>query len=158
MTAAVRAITIRRPWAPCIASTAPGAKRVENRGALTHHRGTLLIHEGTKVEADAYADPRVVSLLDPGQDDHTVAGAGAVIAVATLADAHHAAAGGCCEPWGEIWYHGPTRTVRAVHLVLADVRPLPRPVPCWGALGLWTPSPDVLAEVEAQYTEIEVAQ
>jgi hypothetical protein len=30
-------------------------------------------------------------------------------------------------------------------LLLADVRPLPRPVPCRGALGLWWIPPDVAA-------------
>ncbi len=156
MTADVRAITIRRPWSTCIASTEPGAKRVENRGALTGHRGMLLIHEGVAVDADAYRfDMRVVALLNPEMDAHlTEVGAGAVIAVADLVDAHIAEdiptltgpAGTCCEPWGERTYNG--RPAR--HLVLDNVRPLPKPVPCRGALGLWTPPEDVTAQVLSQ--------
>ncbi len=43
------------------------------------------------------------------------------------------------------------------HWRLGNVRPLAAPVPCRGALGLWTPPADVLAAVEAQYADIEVA-
>lgn len=147
MTADVRAITIRTPWSSCIASNQPGAKRVENRGAGTSHRGILLIHEGKTVDVDAFADRRVADLLTPHRDAHEQPGVGAVIAVAQLTDVHYAAGGGCCAPWGEIWHHGPKSVVRAVHLVLADVRPLARPVPARGALGLWTPPEDVTAQV-----------
>jgi hypothetical protein len=147
---AVRAITVRRPWSTCIASTQPGAKRIENRGAGTSHRGILLIHEGRTADADAYTDPRVVGLLDPGPDDHMAAGMGAVIAVANLVDVHDRAEHGCCSPWGENWHCGPRSVRWAVHLVLADVRPLPRPVLCGGALGVWTPSETVAAQALRQ--------
>lgn len=147
MTADVRAITIRKPWSTCIASTESGAKRVENRGAGTNFRGMLLIHEGKTTDVDAFADRRVAELLTPHRDAPEQAGAGAVIAVARLTDVHYAASGGCCAPWGEIWHHGPKSVVRAMHLVLANVRPLARPVPCRGALGLWTPPEDVAAQV-----------
>lgn len=149
----VRAITVHAPWSRCIASTDPAAKRIENRGAGTDHRGMLLIHEGQKVDVAAYADPRVVGLLDPNPDAYTMPGAGAVIAVANLVDAHGRALTGCCRPWGENWHHGPRSNRWAVHLVLADVRPLARPVPCRGALGLWTPPADVIAAVNAQLAE-----
>lgn len=148
MTAAVRAITVRAPWSRCIASTKPGAKRVENRGAGTNYRGTLLIHEGkTPADQSAFYDLRVVSLIAPDLDAHLSAGAGAIIAVADLVDVHGRAEAGCCKPWGEDWHVGPRTTGWAVHLVLEDVRPLARPVPCRGALGLWTPPEDVTAQV-----------
>ncbi|MFG2046179.1 hypothetical protein ACGFIW_01945 [Micromonospora sp. NPDC048935] len=147
MTAAIKAITVRKPWSTCIASTNAGAKRVENRGAGTNHRGILLIHEGKTADVDAFADRRVAELLTPHRDAPEQPGAGAVIAVAALTDVHYAAGGDCCAPWGEIWHHGPNRVGRAVHLVLADVRPLDRPVPCRGALGLWAPPEDVVARV-----------
>lgn len=50
------------------------------------------------------------------------------------------------------WYMGPTtpdgRTVYG--WVLADVRPLARPIPCRGLQGLWPVPPDVLADIDSQ--------
>uniref|UniRef100_UPI003F493271 hypothetical protein n=1 Tax=Streptomyces sp. CA-141956 TaxID=3240051 RepID=UPI003F493271 len=42
---------------------------------------------------------------------------------------------------------------RLLALTLRDARPLSRPVPATGALGLWTPSPDVLDDVQVQFWE-----
>lgn len=143
-----RGITVQEPWASCIASTAPGAKRVENRGAGTDWRGPLLIHSGKKSDVRADSDPRVVALW--GSDPRVGKPLGAVIAVAELVDVHHAHPNGCCLPWGERWHHGPRSTRQAVHLVLDNVRPLGRPVYCRGALGVWTPTPEVVEAVTAQ--------
>jgi hypothetical protein len=148
MTATYRAITVSEPWASCIAVDAPGAKRVENRGAVTNWRGPLLIHSGKKADVRADADPRVVALH--GRDPRVGRPLGAVIAVAELVEAHHAHPAGCCQPWGELWHHGPRSTRQAVHLVLDNVRPLGRPVYCRGALGVWTPTRETVEAVTAQ--------
>ncbi|MDG4791956.1 hypothetical protein O7626_39780 [Micromonospora sp. WMMD1102] len=152
----MRGITVRYPWAACIATGLPGAKRVENRGATTAYRGALLVHAGKTADVKADTDPRVMNLF--GRDPRLGWPTGCVIAVANLVDAHQANLDGCCKPWGEDWHYGPRSARIATHLVLADVRRLPRPVPCRGALGLWTPPADVIAAVEAQYTDIEVAR
>lgn len=39
------------------------------------------------------------------------------------------------------------------HLVLSDTRPLRRPIPATGALGLWTPGPDLVAAIHTQLGE-----
>jgi hypothetical protein len=36
------------------------------------------------------------------------------------------------------------------HLVLANPRPLPRPIPATGRLGLWRPDVDLLAAITEQ--------
>ncbi len=54
-----------------------------------------------------------------------------------------------CDPWA---------LPDCQHWELSDVHPLPRPVPAKGRLGLWVPDAEVLAAVEAQYSETEAAQ
>lgn len=131
----IRALTIRQPWADAIAH---GEKRTENRSRRTNYTGKVLIHAGLTGDREAV----VIAGVWPGPDVR-----GAVIAVADLVGCHQAAKG-CCAPWGfeDCW-----------HWVLSDVRPLPRPIPAKGRLGLWIPDADLLAAVEAQYTEMEVA-
>ena len=69
---------------------------------------------------------------------------GAIVAVATLSDAHRAA-GDCCPPWGEPGPARPTGRTSVHHWVLDDVRPLTHPIACRGRQGLWSPLPDVRA-------------
>jgi hypothetical protein len=63
---------------------------------------------------------------------------GAVVAVADLTDIH--THDGRCTPWSEIGQN---------HWVLDNVEALTTPVPWTGALGLWTPSEDLLDAVAA---------
>lgn len=155
-----RGITVRQPWASCIASEADGAKRVENRASFFSYRGTLLIHAGTSPDLTADTDPRVTWLY--GRDPRVGKPVGAVVAVAELVDVHEAVdidtltgdPGVCCEPWGERVYSAR----RAKHLVLANVRGLDRPVRSRGALGLWVPSQRVVDDVLAQVDVEAVAR
>lgn len=153
MTADVRALTVRQPWAWAIAW---GGKTIENRSRGTRFRGRLLIHAGKGWSDRGALDPRVVAawqdhfpprLRLPGVlEAHRVA-RGAIVAVAELVDVHPDA--DCCRPWGESSYLpvGARSEVLVHHLVLEDVRPLAVPVPCPGMLGLWRPPADVVAEV-----------
>lgn len=133
----IRALTVRQPWADAIAQPSDDPKRIENRTRRTNYRGGLLIHAGLGVDVGAL--PPEMTADWPDQR-------GAIIVVAELVGCHQAAK--CCKPWGfpDCW-----------HWELADVRPLPRPVPAKGRLGLWIPDPDLLAAVEAQYPEMDVA-
>jgi hypothetical protein len=70
---AVRAITIRQPWAELIVR---GEKDVENRSWRTHHRGPLLIHAGMQAYRESFADHGV-------SDD---AERGAIIGVVEVVD------------------------------------------------------------------------
>ncbi|MER7331617.1 MULTISPECIES: hypothetical protein [unclassified Micromonospora] len=161
MTADVRAITVREPWASCIAS---GVKLIENRGAGTNYRGKLLIHTSQQTDNTAVHDGRVRAALWPGVTDvvqlySALNGldGGVVIAVAELVDVHTAEdiptltgpPGTCCEPWGERVHNGRY----AKHLVLANVRRLRHPVPARGALGLWTPPADIAGQVRQELAE-----
>lgn len=48
----MKAITVRQPWAECIAR---GVKLVENRSRPTTHRGPLAIHAGARPSDQAGA-------------------------------------------------------------------------------------------------------
>lgn len=146
----IRAISVRAPWAQCIAI---GAKAVENRGRRAAFRGELAIHASRTVDGPATIDPRVVGAL--GTDPMDGAVLGAIIAVAELIDAHPAEAttpgAACCPPWGELFYSNGL----AVHLVLANARMLRRPVPCRGALPIgWLVPAEVEEQVRAQLVEV----
>ena len=132
----MRALTIRQPYADAIVW---GAKRVENRS-----RPLSDMHLGKMVFIHAALAPHAskVTAADLGLD-HAPDVRGAVIGTAVL-DSCHQNANGCCAPWGMAGFW---------HWVLRDVRPLPRPVPAVGMLGLWTPTPDVLHDVQVQFWE-----
>lgn len=150
-----RAITVRQPWAWAIAR---GHKFVENRSRGTSYRGTLLIHAGQAWSDRGATDERVLGAWEdqrmPGDPSYPIGTSpfefGAVIAVASLVDSHPDAR--CCRPWGESEYREGDGDLRTVvhHLVLEDVVPLERPVDAKGALGLWRPSPDVVAAAVSQ--------
>lgn len=119
----IRALTVRQPWASVIAFH---GKTVENRT----WRGTVLIHAAGTADRDHPFDPDQVRWNQVR---------GAVIAAAVLEDCHPD--DGTCTFWSE---------PDVYHWQLTDIRPLARPVPCPGALGLWRPGPNTLAEVHAQ--------
>jgi hypothetical protein len=162
----VKALTVQQPWCWAIAA---GAKTVENRSQSWSHRGLLAIHAGGRWSARGAHDQRVArayvaalakatgaNVTDDAADlaatklavrglprlDPAFA-TGAVVAIATLEDAHPDA--GCCRPWGESLYAEGGGRIRTVvhHLVLANIARLERPVPCPGRLGLWDLPPDV---------------
>ena len=160
-----RAVTVRQPWAGCIAHI---GKNVENRTwpVPPHLIGaTVAVHAGKTVErhpvlsvpdgekfATLFASPaewdawRLWNLGRTRRDEANwppKLATGAIVAVATLAGCHqHVTGETCgdgsyaygiiCSPWArpDQW-----------HWQLADVRPLPSPVPCNGSYGLW-PLPD----------------
>lgn len=141
----IRALTVKQPWATLIAS---GVKDVENRTWVpSRFAGPVLIHAAATVDKTAYSHEHVGKALFEavGNDELPT---GAVIAIAGTVRPHRDGIGGHCYPLGEddCW-----------HWVLSDVRRLPRPVPAKGRLGLWIPDPELLAAVEAQYSEMDVA-
>lgn len=122
----MKALTVRQPWADAIAHQ---TKRIENRSWKTNYRGLVLIH------AAAAHDPHAV-IYGPRPDERS-----AVIAIAEIDDCHYSEDGKCCGPWGE---------ENIYHWHLTEVRTLDKPVPAKGRLGLWTPSKELLAEVNQQ--------
>lgn len=154
----MKALTVQNPWAWAIIH---GGKNIENRTQLWRYRGPLAIHAGARWSASGLASPLVLrAFTSQRRPRPRTAGsestmrrdlaAAAIIGVVGLVDCHPDS--GCCRPWGESVYreYGGRRRSAVAHLVLEDPRALPEPIPCRGALGLWTPGADVVAAVLAQ--------
>lgn len=137
----LRALTVRQPWATCIAS---GRKTVENRTWNTTYRGPLAIHAGARGDAHARDDRAMAVRIDAAVNavpEHFYCG-GAVLAVARLADCHPYRPGCCGSLWAEQWPD-------VWHWVFADIRRLAVPVGATGRLGLWIPDSDLAAQIAA---------
>lgn len=142
----MKSLTVRQPWASCIAF---GGKDIENRSWSTPHRGLVAIHAGKGVDWDVPDHAWTSAGLAPYRKGARRAAwtaslpLGAVVAIARLADCHDATGTDycSCSTWA---------MAHQWHWELADVRPLPQPVPCKGALGLWNLPEDIEAAVTAQ--------
>jgi len=144
----MKCLSLTQPYASLVAI---GAKRIETRSWATHHRGPLAIHAAKGLGAigglEGLKDlcqtpPFCDALLAAGIHFATDLPLGAVVAVCTLvtcirldddltvrdalllSDAPHERAFG-------------DYTVGRFAWILADVRPLPEPVPARGSLHLW---------------------
>jgi hypothetical protein len=130
----MRALTLLQPWASLIAV---GAKRLETRSWSTAYRGPLAIHAGKGWNEQSRATWRLpavqAALGGAGMIDAVDLPRGCVIAVCELC--------GCApilvtpaEPERSFGIYASGRFAWTLH----DVRPLPRPVPMRGRLGLWS--------------------
>ena len=163
----MKALTVRQPWAWAIAH---GTKRTENRPRRMSYRGSLWLHAGARSRWDPAAESSPLVLGDwaqyrhdhvpgwPGLPDSdvtlgrktTLMPFGAVVAQVTVTGCHwweDCKAGderpaAMCSPWA----------VRGqFHIELANaVRLLAAPVPCKGALSLWTVPAAAETAVRAQ--------
>ncbi|GAS94386.1 uncharacterized protein RMCC_1352 [Mycolicibacterium canariasense] len=135
----MKALTVQQPWAWAIFH----GKNIENRTQLWKYRGPLAIHAGMRWSDRGENSPLVRAAFRQHADDTRLADeAGAIIGVVDLVDCHYTA--GCCAPWGEQGYAAASRQGRRItHLVLENPRQLAEPIPCKGALGLWTPPADI---------------
>lgn len=158
----MKALTVQQPWAWAIVH---GGKDVENRTQAWGYRGPLAIHAGQRLSERGLASPLVQEATgyasEFGDDPAPYVARGAILGVVDLVDVHSSvtcidAEGAMCSPWAEFQYDEhragkPDRRRRdIVHLVLANPRPLAEPVPCRGALGLWTVPTEVRALVDIQ--------
>lgn len=146
--AEMRALSIRQPWAWAI--TCAG-KTVENRSRGTRYRGLLAIHAGKTVHREDLEDPRILEAIASRgfEIEEGPARLGAVVGAAEITGCHLSPdfGGTCgatrplCSPWA----------VRdQYHWQIASARPLPEPIPCRGALGLWRLPEDVERAVREQ--------
>lgn len=124
----MRALSVRQPWAAAIAHL---GKDVENRTRATSHRGLVAIHAAkADVDDPDYALDLIGDIAGCSFRDvlaHDVRGH--IVAVADLTGCHQCSAGPVCSPWAQPgqW-----------HWQLANIRPLPAPIPVQrGWLGLW---------------------
>ena len=171
----MKGLTLTQPYATLVAI---GAKKIETRSWSPSYRGPLAIHAGAGLGPVggklAFVD---LCLTEPFHDALLAAGVrrattlpfGAVVAVVDLVD--------CCPivlpkllgdgakkgEYLEIGQRGYTQRheVRGAELafgdytpgrsawLLAEIRALPQPIPCRGALGLWTVPADVEAAIGA---------
>ena len=151
----IKILTVRQPWAWAIIH---GGKDVENRSRniAGEWRGTVAIHAGLS-DMEAWPtnmpDPTSISIYR-----------GAIVGVVDLCGVHNATVlGGCgwldhdcpehgtCRKHCSVWADGPNPAGGWFwHLVLANPRPLPEPIPYKGALGLRTLPADVEALIWAQ--------
>jgi hypothetical protein len=150
----VKGLSLTQPWATLVAIA---AKRIETRSWQASYRGLVAIHAAKAFpqdcQAQCYRDPFAEALVDAGLSRADALPRGAVIALARLlhiapvetidlsffptALALQERAFGDFSAGRFAW-------------VLADVRRLPEPIPCKGALGLWTVPGDVAASIVAQ--------
>lgn len=118
------ALTVRQPWAWAIVY---GGKDVENRSWTTSYRGPIYIHAAAKrrpIEERFFAEwTRQRKLVQPFAQPDLVHGA--LIATANIL---------------AVMKDHPSQWAieGCFHFVLDRVVPLRRPIPCPGALGLWT--------------------
>lgn len=138
----VKALSVAQPYAWAIVH---GPKRVENRTWTTPYRGPLAIHASkSKQFLAGPGEPLNDGTPEPAPADMAF---GALIGTATLIDVCRPGdrrpdprvAEAMASPWAD----GP------FCWVLADVRPLPEPIPYRGGLGLMEVPADVLAGVPA---------
>jgi hypothetical protein len=156
----MKALSLTQPWAWIILHL---QKRVENRTRnLGNYRGPLLLHAAKGMtEKDWWAAYDFVAArlalgladeIPPFRSARLVRGA--VIGICDVVNQ--------CEP-GAVWHddllrHEPAdwkgdqeRWYMGQHAyILANVRALPKPIPCKGALGFWTPTPTTLENVRSQ--------
>lgn len=142
----MRALTVRQPWAGSIIHH---GKSPENRtrNVAGSYRGPLAIHVSQRHDYEAQNGPFME--IQGGIDQFNIYGHGCVIGVVDLVDVHPAEQVGssvsvwadwCCSPWGQR---------DAVHLALANPRPI-EPIACRGALGLWNTPGHVTAWIKDQ--------
>ena len=155
----MRALTVRQPWAWAIVH---GGKDVENRtrNLAGGYRGPVAIHTSLTWSEQGATDPLVIDACRqapsaPMNPDWVF---GAFVGVVDLLDVHRCSALNvtreilcCSSPWAQQPYderHGGRRVPDLWHLELANPRPLAVPIPARGRLGLWTPDPDVLEQLQ----------
>lgn len=147
----MKALSITRPWAELILR----GKDVENRTWNTRHRGPILLHAAQSWSKDATIYAQWIELRHDGYDfsnlswrpaDHStgIVGVAEVAGVCSVMAESDPLLPCPCGPWAMRGQH---------HWRLTNVRRLAVPVPCRGTLSLWTPSPGVMASVNAQLAE-----
>ncbi len=142
----MRAITVRQPWAWQIINQ---RKNIENRtrNIAGKYRGPVAIHAGLQPDKEALR--RLPMRAPEWVTEPRVFDYGVFLGVVDLVDVHEdkpfgdrSDCGPQCGSWAEpgVW-----------HLMLANPRPIPlhKQFKARGQLGLWTPSPEDLEQLQA---------
>src|ERR1019366_3510272 len=149
-----KAITLTQPWAQLVAT---GQKKVETRSWKTAYRGTLAIHSGKTVPAwakQAIAERRDLNAAMFGMHGFPVP-MGCIVAVVKLS--------GIIQVTGAQWEVDEQErpygdySIGRYAWILTDLRRLPTPIECKGAMGLWAVPASVEIEIVRQGLWSEVA-
>lgn len=161
----MRILTVKPPWHYALVHA---GKDVENRSTniAGEYRGPVAIHAGLTEDDTAYDHPMIAQMVrerDGMSPLWTLGLRGAIVGVVDLVDVHHF--GECvsiddyyededgnevgnqqtyaCSEWAE--------QADVYHLVFANPRPLPRPIPFIGGQGLrWLRSESTKQEIDWQ--------
>lgn len=150
----MKVLSLMQPWATLVSI---GAKRIETRSWATKYRGPLAIHAGkgglpAVTERELCASEPFAGALEMVGIRTIVGGApvnpafyrGSILCVCDLVDCVRITAENVPpEPERSFGDYMPGRF--AWHLT--NVRMLSEPIPAKGMLGLWTPAPELLAEI-----------
>ncbi|WP_449408036.1 hypothetical protein [Microbacterium maritypicum] len=152
----MRILTVRQPWAGAIIHA---GKDVENRqtNIAGGYRGPVAIHAALAEDLGAwdYPVPHPITWAQLPSNEALWAPRGAIVGVVELVDVHAWLGSHCvnpthvgpyasdepiiCSPWAD---------EHALHLVLANPRPLVEPIPYRGMLGLRQLDDDTVARIE----------
>lgn len=148
----MKAVTVRQPWGWAIMH---GGKDVENRtrNIAGSYRGPLVIH-AAKVGASFDSTHPTLWPFDARHAFGVALGVVDLVSVhvsrMSLTPTHygepvcfddHTPTGSLCSKWAQYDQIGITH-----HLILANPRPFPEPIPHKGALGLWNFPDELLPE------------
>lgn len=139
--AELRGLTLTQPWASLVAL---GHKQVETRSWSTKYRGLVAIHAAKGMPRAAQEFASTERALGRLPSSIPVAAIVAVARIDTVVLTEEAV----WEVSGLERYLGNYEFGRYAWM-LRDVRALPDPIPCRGALSLWTVPPDVQLSIAA---------
>lgn len=149
----MKALSVTRPWSTLILR----GKDIENRTWTTSFRGTFLLHAAQSWSKEATAWAQWAELRDdrftlgdfswrPADHATGIVGLADLVDVCSSELTSNDRALPCdCGVWAMPGQY---------HWRLANVRPLPEPVPARGALGLWTPTVEVAEAVRRQLAAV----
>lgn len=144
----MKALSLIQPWASLVAI---GAKLYETRSWQTNYRGEIAIHASKNKEAlNLCLQQPFVDVLFKRRTWDSAVPLGGIVAVVNVLG---------CAP-AEQYDQPPYSDMLGIYerafgdwspgryvWQLADIRLLPEPVPCRGALGIWNVVPDIEAQV-----------
>ncbi|HEY0982806.1 hypothetical protein [Schlesneria sp.] len=134
-------MTIKQPWVHAILHE---GKDVENRSWKRDFRGWIAIHAGGTPNRDA-GFPRGHRIPDLDTLDYSaICGVARIVNIVTKTRSK--------------WFWRPDDGTINYGWVFGDVTPLPKPIPCKGALQLWEVPTKVVRQIQHQLPDIDFSE